>query len=177
MPIDSFFVVVLGLDRSSTSYTISKVKQSVEIFAMKISDSEKEKPSKLDTFGVVDLPKSFYTAVLGSSFYICDSSNARTVQVLDIDLYAKTVKSRGSGYDRERPMHFVYCVLLSISALLDSQQKKVDEPSMDEQRVIVAMDQPGTSGPIYLQDIGVDVNLQGGRREETALKEILDMLY
>ncbi|KAK7848386.1 hypothetical protein CFP56_005097 [Quercus suber] len=32
---------------------------------------------------------------------------------------------------------------------------------MDEQRVIVAMDQPGTSGPIYLQDIeGVDVNLQ-----------------
>lgn len=92
MPIDSPFLVVLGLDRSSPS----KVKQSVGIFAMKISDSEKQKPSKFDPLRVVDLPKSFYSAVLGSSLYICDSSNARTVQVFDIDPHAKTVKSRGS---------------------------------------------------------------------------------
>ena len=69
-------------------------KKRVEIFAMEITNSEKEsvrpRPSKLDPLMVVDLPRLIYTAILGSSLYICNSSNSKIVDVFDIDLNAKT---------------------------------------------------------------------------------------
>ena len=93
MPIDlSFIIILFGWSR--ISYKISKSQKRVEIFAIEITNLEKEsvrpRPSELDPLMVVDLPRLIYTAILGSSLYICNSSNSKTVDVFDIDLNAKT---------------------------------------------------------------------------------------